>query len=105
MLVWNYHDDDLPAPPAPIDLEVQGIPAGTVRVTHDRIDTDHGNAYDAWKRLGSPQPPSPEQYRALERDGALRALEAERRVQVTAGDARLSFTLPRQGVSLIRLVW
>jgi xylan 1,4-beta-xylosidase len=105
VLVWNYHDDDLPSPPAAIDLAIRGIPARTVRITHDRIDAGHSNAYDAWKRLGSPQPPSPEQYKTLERDGRLQRLEPERRAGVTAGETRIAFTLPRQGVSLVRLSW
>jgi xylan 1,4-beta-xylosidase len=105
VLVWNYHDDDVPSPPAAIDLAIRGIPARAVRITHDRIDADHSNAYDAWKRLGSPQPPSPEQYKVLERDGRLQRLEPERRVDVTAGEAQIAFALPRQGVSLVRLSW
>jgi xylan 1,4-beta-xylosidase len=53
--------------------------------------------------MGSPQPPTPEQHRALERAGRLIALEPARRAQTQAGTIRLTFTLPRQGVSLIRL--
>jgi xylan 1,4-beta-xylosidase len=105
VLLWNYHDDDLPAAPAAIELAIQGVPTRTVRVTHERIDGDHSNAYDAWKRLGSPQPPSEAQYDALERDGRLQSLDAERRLDIRAGEARITFTLPRQGVSLIRLTW
>ena len=105
VLVWNYHDDDLPAPPATIDLTIQGVPAKSVRVTHERVDGDHSNAYDAWKRLGSPQPPSPDQYKTLERNGRLQTLEPERRVDIASGEARITFSLPRQGVSLLRLSW
>jgi xylan 1,4-beta-xylosidase len=105
VLVWHYHDDDLPAPPAAIDLTIAGVAAATVRLTHERIDADHSNAYDAWKRLGSPQPPSPSQYQTLAREGGLRALEPERQVRVSGGEVRVSFELPRQGVSLVRLRW
>ena len=28
VLVWNYHDDDLPAPAAPVTLTIEGLPAG-----------------------------------------------------------------------------
>jgi len=105
VLVWNYHDDDLAAPPAAIDLVIDGIPSKAVRVTHERVDTEHSNAYDAWKRLGSPQPPSPDQYRTLERDGRLQTLEAERRVETKGGEAKITISLPRQGVSLVRLSW
>jgi len=105
VLVWNYHDDDLPATASTIELTIQGIPVKSVRVTHERVDGDHSNAYDAWKRLGSPQPPSPDQYKTLERDGRLQVLEPERRVDTAAGEGRITFTLPRQGVSLLRLSW
>jgi len=105
VLLWNYHDDDLAAPAAAIELTIAGLPNATVRVTHDRIDADHSNAYDAWKRIGSPQPPSPSQFETLERDGGLHALEPERRLRVSGGEAHLSLTLPRQGVSLVRLSW
>ena len=105
VLVWNYHDDDLPAAAAPVDLVITGVPAGAVRVTHDRVDADRSNAYEAWKRLGSPQPPTSAQYRALERAGELQSLDAPAHLAVRGGEAHVSFTLPRQGVSLIRLTW
>ena len=34
VLMWNYHDADLPAPAAPITLTIEGLPAGRVTVTH-----------------------------------------------------------------------
>jgi xylan 1,4-beta-xylosidase len=105
VLVWNYHDDDVPALPSAIDLVIAGVPAATVRLTHERVDADHSNAYEAWKRLGSPQPPSPSQYQVLEREGGLRTLGPERQVRVSGGEVRVSFELPRQGVSLVRLRW
>jgi xylan 1,4-beta-xylosidase len=105
VLLWNYHDDDLPAPAASIDLAIDGVPAPSVMVTHERVDADHGNSYEAWKRMGSPQPPSPSQYRELERAGALAALNPPRRERVQGGTLHLTFALPRQGVSLVRLVW
>ena len=105
VLVWNYHDDDLPAPAAAIDLTIAGLPAVTATVTHDRIDADHSNAYDAWKRIGSPQPPTADQYRALETAGRLQPFEPSRRIRIGAEGLRLSFPLPRQGVSLVRVNW
>ena len=43
--------------------------------------------------------------KALERAGQLQALEPSRRVHVEDGRVRLTFALPRQGVSLVRLSW
>ena len=105
VLVWNYHDDDVAAPAAEIHLTIDGLPAGSATLSHQRIDGDHSNAYEAWKRMGSPQPPSSRQYRELEADGQLQALAPTRRVEIHDGRAELSFTLPRQGVSLLRLTW
>ncbi|HYT75222.1 MAG TPA: hypothetical protein VEL79_10775, partial [Vicinamibacterales bacterium] len=54
VLVWNYHDDDVPAPAASITLTIEGPPDGRPTLTHYRVDTDHGNAYTVWKAMGSP---------------------------------------------------
>jgi xylan 1,4-beta-xylosidase len=105
ILLWNYHDDDLPAPPAEVDLLVDGAQGRSVDVTHQRVDATHSNSYEAWKKMGSPQPPTPAQFKQLERAGQLQALEPSRRVKVEDGKVRLSFTLPRQAVSLVRVTW
>ena len=55
--------------------------------------------------MGSPQPPSPAQHRELEQAGQLHVLDAPRRVDAKDGRVVVSFTLPRQGVSLVKLVW
>ena len=105
ILLWNYHDDDLPAPPAEVDLLVEGAQGRTVDVTHQRVDATHSNSYEAWKKMGSPQPPSSAQYKQLERTGQLQTLEPSRRVKVEDGRVLLAVTLPRQAVSLVRVTW
>ena len=105
ILVWNYHDDDVPALPADVELLVDGIAGRSVEIAHDRVDATHSNAYEAWKRMGSPQPPTKAQYKALQRAGQLQPLEPSRRVKVQDGRVRLAFTLPRQAVSLVRVTW
>ena len=106
-LVWNYHDDDIAAPPAAVTLTVTGIPAaaGRVLVHHYRIDAEHSNAYTAWLRLGSPQQPSGEQYARLEAAGQLQLLRPPEWVSTHDGKASVTFTLPRQAVSLVRAAW
>jgi xylan 1,4-beta-xylosidase len=107
VLVWNYHDDDLPAPAAPIDLLIEGLPANVDRALseHFRIDDEHSNAFTAWKAMGSPQSPSSTQYEALERAGQLQLLNSPAWISVESGKKRLQFLLPRQGVSLVRISW
>ena len=107
VLAWNYHDDDGPAPGTQVRLEIAGIPGSAARVLvlHYRIDEAHSNAWTAWKALGSPQDPSPEQYAKLEAAGQLQLADSPRWVDVRGSAAKLEFSLPRQGVSLMELSW
>jgi xylan 1,4-beta-xylosidase len=105
VLVWNYHDDDVPAAPAPVTVTVAGIPGGRVLLHHYRIDGQHSNAWEAWKAMGSPQAPTPEQYAELERASELALLESPRWLDARDGVVSLPMELPRQGVSLLRLDW
>jgi xylan 1,4-beta-xylosidase len=105
VLVWNYHDDDLPAPAADVELTIEGLPAGRPTLTHYRVDQQYSNSYEAWKKMGSPQPPTQAQYRELELASELQTLAAPRRIEVRAGRVVVPFTLPRQGVTLLKLVW
>jgi xylan 1,4-beta-xylosidase len=107
ILVWNYHDDDLPAAAAPIDLMVSGLPAGANRslVEQFRIDSNHSNAFTAWKEMGSPQSPTEGQYELLQRTGQLQMLTSPAQVPIERGAAHLQFALPRQGLALVRITW
>jgi xylan 1,4-beta-xylosidase len=104
-LVWNYHDDDLPAPDSPVRLTLSGVPAKRVLVRHYRIDQQHSNAYTLWKKLGSPQQPTPEQYAQLEAAGQLQLLSSPEYVNAKNGQVELNFTLPRLAVSLVQVSW
>ena len=106
VLMWNYHDDDLPAPAAPIALTIDGLPVGRATVAHFRIDDTHSNSYTAWVKMGSPQKPTPAQYAELEKASELQPLRPPR--QATIGrDGRLSetFELPRKSVSFVEVTW
>jgi xylan 1,4-beta-xylosidase len=107
VLVWNYHDDDLPAASATVHLVINGLPptASRALLEHFRIDTHHSNAFTAWKEMGSPQTPSPKQYKQLESAGQLRLLTSPSWTQLESGTARMEFELPRQGMSLIKISW
>ena len=107
ILIWNYHDDDLPAAASPIDLMVSGLPTKTNRaqLEHFRVDSTHGNAFTVWKEMGSPQSPGEGQYEQLQRAGQLQMLASPAWVPITQGAAHLQFALPRQGLSLVRIRW
>jgi xylan 1,4-beta-xylosidase len=103
VLVSNYHDSGKAGPDAPIDLTISGLPAGRLLLQHFRVDDRFSNSFEAWKKMGSPQKPTPEQYAELERAGQLQLLESPRWVAPENGGVRLQFPLPRHGVSFVRL--
>jgi xylan 1,4-beta-xylosidase len=105
ILVWNYHNDDLPAPPADIELVLQHLPAANASVQQYRIDATHSNSYTAWQAMGSPQQVSDAQRTVLEQAGQLALATSPAWVSTKNGQAVLHLTLPRQGVSLVRLSW
>jgi len=107
VLVWNYHDDDVPAPEAKVALDITGLPSGAKRVLVRRysIDETHSNAWTAWKKMGSPQQPSPEQYAVLEASGELQQADSPQWVTTQSGEIKLDSTLPRQSVSLLQVSW
>jgi xylan 1,4-beta-xylosidase len=105
VLVWNYHDDDVPAPAAQVELRVKGIGAKKVTVRHYRIDQDHSNSFTAWQQMGSPQRPTPAQYAQLEKAGQLQLLSPAATQSTKAGQLDMQFPLPRQALSLVRISW
>jgi xylan 1,4-beta-xylosidase len=107
IMVWHYHDDDVPGPTADIQIALIGLPAQvrTPKLEHLRIDDDHSNAFAAWKRMGSPQQPTPEQYAQLEKAGQLTSVGPTQNLQFENGKATIKLALPRQAVSLLKLSW
>ena len=106
-LVWHYHDDDVPGPDAAVELQLENLPfaKGRAKVTQYRIDADHSNSYEAWKRMGSPQQPTDSQYRQLEKAGQLAELGKPETIRVENGKAVIHLKLPRQAVSLLVVTW
>ena len=57
-----------------ISITVEGLPATEVTLTEYRIDNEHSNSYEVWKKMGSPQNPTPEQIALLEKAGQLQMM-------------------------------
>ncbi len=105
VMVWNYHDDDLPADDAAIELVIAGLPSKNVLVHEYRIDKNHSNSFEAWKKMGSPQKPTPVQITELEKAGQLEMLTSPEWVKTENGKTVKRIVLPRQGVSLLKFSW
>lgn len=103
VLLWNYHDDDIQSIGSAVKLTIHGIVGSKATVSHYRIDNEHSNSYAFWKKMGSPQNPTPEQYNMLEKSGHLELLSKPETVRIRNGELTIDMQLPRQAVSLIKL--
>ncbi len=105
VLLWHYHDDDLPGEAAHIQLSIDGLPAGKAMLHHYRIDDTHSNSYAAWLTMGSPENPTAAQIAELEAAGQLSLYTSPQWVHTAGGSLEMSVELPRQGVSLLVMEW
>lgn len=102
VLLWHYHDDDLPGADAAVKLDIRGLGRAQVKSANLwRVDGANANAFAAWKAMGSPQSPNATQYAQLEKASELVAQPLA--VAVKRGGVSLPVTLPRQGVALLVL--
>ena len=104
ILLWNYHDEDKQDTGEEIKIELNGLPVASATMTEYRIDSEHSNSYEAWKKMGSPQNPTAEQIATLEKAGQLQMMNKPTKMKLS-DKMNLTIKLPRQGVSLIKLDW
>ena len=94
VLLWNYHDDDVPGPDAAVRLTIKGRkPKDSGAATVWRVDESHGNAFAAWKAMGSPQSPNAAQYEQLEKASALEAQSLQPQ-QLRRGTVQIDLSIP-----------
>ena len=105
VMVWNYHDEDRQSPAETILIHIDKIPTGRTRFTEYRIDQEHSNSYEVWKKMGSPQNPTSQQVTELEQAGQLKTVGQSKRLKTKAGKLDITISLPRQGVSLVKFEW
>ena len=104
IILWNYHDEDVPAPEAKVELSIANLPAQTIRLTRYLMDSEHSNAYAVWLKMGSPQKPTGQQIAAMQKTSGLEAVETQT-LQQGDGPLMITTALPRQAVSLYHLEW
>ena len=105
VMLWHYHDDDVKASDAIIEVNLKGLTANTLNFHHYRIDDKNSNSYQVWQAMGSPQNPTSEQITTLEKAGQLSLLTSPIYVKTSNGELKLNVQLPRQGVSLLKFDW
>ena len=106
IMVWNYHDkNDLDVLPTSVKLMIDNVPSEKVFINHYRVDQELSNSYTKWKEMGSPQNPTEEQIKTLEKAGQLHLYSSPEYRHPNNGKLNFDIELPRQAVSLIRLTW
>ena len=106
VMVWNYHDkNDVNVSPTTVTVSVKGLPQQRVLLTQYIIDQEHSNSYTLWKKMGSPQAPTADQYKALEDAGQLKEVSSPKYITPVNAEAKISFDLERQGITLLRFIW
>ena len=105
ILVWNYHDDDILGEINDVELTIQNIPDGPVLMQHYRVDQEFSNSYTEWQKLGAPQQPTDEEYCEVEEAGQLKLLTSPEWITANKSGTKIKFSIPRQGVSFIKLEW
>ena len=105
IMLSNYHDDDVMNSGNEVEIKIKGVLPQQVYLQHYRIDREHSNAYEVWKKMGSPQNPTETQVKELEQSGQLQLYTSPKWLKTNDGEIILKIQLPRQAVSLLKLSW
>jgi xylan 1,4-beta-xylosidase len=101
VLVWHYHDDDVPGPSAAVTLALRGLKGkAPAHATVWRVDSDNANAFTAWKKMGAPIAPDDAQYLQLEKASVMQP-QPLAMAGAAGGTATATLEVPRQGVALV----
>ncbi|MES2488105.1 MAG: beta-xylosidase [Bacteroidota bacterium] len=104
VMVWNYHDTDAPGPDTDVTVTLNNVPAKKATLNIYVIDKDNSNSYEAWKKMGSPQNPTPQQITTLEAAGQLKCT-ATTKINIKDGKLIVPVKLQRQAVALVKINW
>jgi xylan 1,4-beta-xylosidase len=106
IVVVNHQHDRIQNDGASYPVALQLTPPwgseGKVELKHWRIDEEHSNAYSAFKKIGSPPSPTPQEKDAVRGKMDLELLEAPRTLPAGALQ-NIEFQLPCNAVSLIEI--
>lgn len=105
IMLWNYHDEDKPGTAESVNVTIKNLSANAVTITEYRVDSEHSNSYEVWKKMGSPQNPTPEQISTLEKAGKLSMAGKPAKIKTKNREAALALDLPRQAVVLLKVEW
>jgi xylan 1,4-beta-xylosidase len=80
-----------------VTFELKGVPDGEYARIR-RVDAEHGDTLDAWKKMGSPQYPSRQQIEELRKASEIGEPESQE-----IRNQRLTVTVPPMGLAVIEI--
>ena len=101
VLLWHHEDAWWTEGTAHVDLTLHGAGSDDVRATITRLDGTHANTYAAWRAMGEPDDPTPEQIATIRATGVLSPELLA--VQIGGDTLALRIDLPMHGVALIEI--
>jgi len=104
VMAWNYHDEDKQGVAETVTVTLKNIPVKEATLNIYLIDQDNSNSYEVWKKMGSPQKPTPQQINTMEKAGKLKCISTKK-IKVANGTTEVPLQLKRQAVALIKLDW
>ena len=80
VILWHHNDDQYVRGVNEVELDVRDLPCvgRQVQVKQYLIDEDHSNSHTAWRALGAPQAPTPEDVEAMKARSSLELVHDER---------------------------
>jgi xylan 1,4-beta-xylosidase len=87
-------------------MTIENLPfqAESAVVRRYQIDSEHSNAYTAWRSLGSPQDPSPDQISIVRERQGLELVDSTEASQKAQGPTlSLSLELPLPSAALLQI--
>jgi len=107
LLLWNYREDDSQRQSRDSTITITGLPKSLhqAKLTTYVIDENHSNSYTAWKKMGSPQSPTEEQYKQLETDGKLDQGNGPNLVKAENGICKFPLQFTPQSLMLLQFRW
>ena len=104
ILLWHYQDDDVPGPDADVHLSLSGLnPDMQYQARAWRVDQHHGDAFTAWKGMGSPADPTQDQIAQLVQASHISPQPISILRPSSKSRATLVRQLPLQAVELIEV--
>jgi len=102
VMIWNYHDEDKTGTKDSVEVTLNNLSVKSATLTEYRIDCNNSNAYEVWKKMGSPQNPDAKQIAELEKAGQLKMIgKPVKKLDLN----KITLSLPRQGVSFLKIDW